>query len=849
MTTTTLTARSGSGQPSTPAEYQRSLDAFALLADRIEARRSELASVLRRIESYETIEDEFFKSIDALRNAHLEVAHYGRRLHRGASFLPLNLPLYSMILFGVLPSAVVDRIAVRAPARLAGVVGELARILDLAEAFPAVEVSSATREAFVRDTASKADLVIFTGKLANVQKLRPKLRKDALLLFSGRGVNPIVVGPDADIQEAVEKTALVKLFNSGQDCAAPDSILVHASQSQRFIEELQETLGQVVIGSYENPRVRVGQLLEVEQLGLAAKQLSAHRSNIVFGGTVDFLDAVVHPTIVFYPKFQKTNATELFSPVFFITEYETEEQLEAYFSTPQYRENAMYVSLFGSSKTVESQDHTIVLKDCVINDVERGNLEYGGRSVGASFLQFKKNVRAQPLLISREVSAHIEWQEKLRACDGLGEEVEDTPDGFRVHKVCGPLPGQHLVVLAIDGPAGAYATHRLLHELHCRKTRIELGELTIVTRTPAARPLDPQAVEQAATRFGAGADHCVRLRGSKQATEPTAFAPVTDEAEHQQLLKNLGVPNLVFDGNLSRDAPITVEAGDDSDPGTSNIAYEAILNATRYMQIVGGSARPAPNLRVRTVEALAPALHARERSALPVSVHHAASRTSSSISSLRPAVRRRSDQFSLPPEFEAEFAEQVRSTFGDDLRFAFVFGSFAKGFGRPGHDIDTFVCVNKARPTPRQRFKDWLRDVHDRFGCLVDERYPTEIVPLTRLEAIAANISSFSLSLDKVNDADCFDVVTWVQIISDKKLFVTGSAGELGKFERVFSDTPRGWKESALEHLAEAGRHLADKPPLYFINNVYRFDESSTAGELTNVHTRQDRTVELPVQG
>jgi acyl-CoA reductase-like NAD-dependent aldehyde dehydrogenase len=572
------------------------LSRFAALADRIDARRGELAAILQRIESHETIEDEFFKSTDALRNANIEAPYFGRQVGTAASFLPLNLPLYSLVIFGVIPSAVAERMAVRAPTHLGRILAELDVVLQLGELFPRVHVSEASREVFVRDHAAGADLVIFTGKLANVQKLRPQLRRDALLLFSGRGVNPIVVGPDADLELAIAKTAHVKLFNSGQDCAAPDCVLVHASRSREFVAGLREVLARVEIGSYDAPEVRVGPLVEYDQLGLAAKQLAANCDNIVYGGQVDFKRGVVHPTLIFYPGFQKTNATELFSPVFFVTEYESEAQLEGYFQTPQYRENAMYVSLFGSSQVVESQRHSIVLRNTIVNETERGNLEYGGRSLGASFVQFGKEMRPQPILISREVSAHLKWRDKLEPQQGRpGNVVEEVHGGVTLYRVRGPLPGRHLLVLAsTDGErSGIYACHRLLHELRSKKTRVDFGELTLVVPTSVGDVADEAAL---LAGLRDEADQVLVLRALPIPDAPFVVARDLSCEERESLAENVGVGRIVIDAALPNAEALVVQCGDDRDPSSSNVGYEVILNATRHLEIIGGAVRPAPSV-------------------------------------------------------------------------------------------------------------------------------------------------------------------------------------------------------------------------------------------------------------
>jgi len=752
---------------------QSQLERFARLATCIDENRDRLIAILQRSESHETIEDELFKSTDALRNAHIEAEYFDRKVGTAASFLPLNLPLYSLVIFGVIPSAVAGEMFVRAPARLASVLTELAAALDLATSFPEVRVSAADRDTFVRNHAATADLVIFTGKLANAQKLRPLLRRDVLFLFSGRGVNPIVVGPDADLATAIAKTAHVKLFNGGQDCAAPDCIFVHTSRSRAFVEGLRAQLAEVKIGDYTDPGVRIGPLVEIEQLSHAAKHLAEHRANIVHGGRVEFLDGIVHPSVVFYPRFERTNATELFSPLFFVTEYETEEQLESYFATTQYRQNAMYVSLFGSSRAVTEQCHSIVLKDAIVNESERGNLEYGGYSTGASFVQHGKDIKAKPILVSREVHAHLAWRDRL----AHGNIVTETVGTTTVHRAIGALPGPRLLVIgAAHGErSGPYACHRLLHELRSKRIRVDAGELVIAI---------PDAQGSALDALRAEADHVIVLRFS--GAKPLVFGDFAD-GDRAKLASMLGIDCLVMDPELSPGAPddIVAQCGDDHEPEVANTAFEVILNAARHLELVGGEARPAPVVR---------------RIAVP-----------------------EPSRLALPASFGDELGTALRACFGDTLVFGFVFGSFAKGWGRAGHDLDTFVCVTRRDAGAEAAYARWLRDAHARLGCVVDEAFPYEVVELGRLEELAR--SEIALDLAS-NSAALFDATTWIQILGDAKLFVHGSRDHLAHFEAAFRDRPQAWKDAALVRLP-ADTPLAVESPLYFLQHVFPFRRHS----------------------
>ena len=53
------------------------------------------------------------------------------------------------------------------------------------------------------------------------------------------GKSPVLVGQSADIANAAERIAVGKSANSGQLCVAPDTVWVHASQTEAFIAALQ----------------------------------------------------------------------------------------------------------------------------------------------------------------------------------------------------------------------------------------------------------------------------------------------------------------------------------------------------------------------------------------------------------------------------------------------------------------------------------------------------------------------------------------------------------------------------------------------------------------------------------
>ena len=228
------------------------------------------------------------------------------------------------------------------------------------------------------------------------------------------GINPLVVGRNADVDLAVKKTVDVKLFNNGQDCAGSDCIFVHNSLSNEFIQKIRESLSMVKVGNYFDRDVRVGSLIEADQIMTASQFIQKHREKIIYGGQVDFLRQIVMPTVIYYPNYGSTNHAELFSPVFLIVEYNTEEQIASYFESANYQQYAMYVSLFGECEYIENKCHSITIRNKIIHEVERGNKEFGGNSSGESFIKIGKYSKSQPILVSREISTSKRLQMSLK---------------------------------------------------------------------------------------------------------------------------------------------------------------------------------------------------------------------------------------------------------------------------------------------------------------------------------------------------------------------------------------------------------------------------------------------------
>lgn len=395
-------------------DFQFMQDNATAFAKHILDNKDAIHSILREYQSKEVIDDEIDRSINVLQNIHDVKSYFTGRVEKISVFIPLNLPLYSMVLFTIIPSYQSSKVIVRAPEKMTKVVFDIYKALSVEKFYKNISLYVGLRQNFIEQHCKTSNVVIFTGKYLNFIKVRESCSKDTLVLFNGVGHNPIVVTETADINLAVEKTLHVKLFNNGQDCAGPEMILVHSNVIDCFIRALVKKLDSIKIGfSYEGDDVRVGPLFEKSSLSHFSKiinDIMESGGEIIYGGEVDYKHNLIYPCVCKNILRNYVNYEELYSPIFIIAEYFNDDELDIYFNDAnnEYIKGQMYVSVFGYSQYIGTKLHgTIPLLNASIHDVEYGNEEYGGYGVEASAVSYENIIISKPLLIPREIYTYL----------------------------------------------------------------------------------------------------------------------------------------------------------------------------------------------------------------------------------------------------------------------------------------------------------------------------------------------------------------------------------------------------------------------------------------------------------
>lgn len=395
------------------------------LARVITDKSDSLKVILSDYQPHDVTNYEIERSIRTLVGMNAKDIHTHDHIDSMAVMLPSNLPLYSLVIFVIIPSFLCKHTYVRPNSILQkyDIISRLCDELELNTLFPGIEIINQDHDGFSR-YIKEARLVVFTGRPSNAEKFLSDMKEDSVLVVNGAGHNPLVITESANVDAAVEGALLVKGFNGGQDCAGPDAILVHQSIATEFISKFQEKFSRLQTGDFNNPNTIIGPIHRFTELQRFAEVFHTNRSDIISGGVIDFRTGMVFPTTIVRGVERHPNYKEIYGPVAFIHPYKTDEDLALYFEDleGQYQSNRMYTSVYGQSHYLEARDDVsdpgkpgnagIILRNQTIHDVEIGYLPYGGYSLGASAiikkLMGKKIERvAMPILLPEIIREYL----------------------------------------------------------------------------------------------------------------------------------------------------------------------------------------------------------------------------------------------------------------------------------------------------------------------------------------------------------------------------------------------------------------------------------------------------------
>ncbi|PKL13764.1 MAG: hypothetical protein CVV52_04640 [Spirochaetae bacterium HGW-Spirochaetae-8] len=370
----------------------------------VKTKKNQIFKILTQVETSDTARDEIRRFLDCLISIDKQFDYIEScKVYKISTYLPLNQPLYSLLLFVFIPSLMAKIVYFRPPVRLRNIDLEILNLFP--EVLKDIICCPISRKMFFDEYVFDSNVVIFTGEYINAMKLLLKISDNILFIFNGSALNPILVTQTADIKKAVDDSIQARLYNSGQDCMAPSAIFLHQDIVRSFIEEMIKKLIMAKAGR-KNLNCNIGKMLESKSMTETKKIFSKYEDRLIFGGNFNEIDKIINPTIFKFDKPQDLPQLVIYAPIFFIAEYSNINQVTEYLSTPKAQNLSGYISIYTKEKQIFDCifQKLIIIYNQNLFKWEDGNKEFGGRGEHCSFVSYNGVRISKPILISREIA-------------------------------------------------------------------------------------------------------------------------------------------------------------------------------------------------------------------------------------------------------------------------------------------------------------------------------------------------------------------------------------------------------------------------------------------------------------
>lgn len=300
-------------------------------------------------------------------------------------FGPWNFP-FTLVFQPLVPIIAAGNTALVKPNEMAPHVSAVTTKI-IRETFPEDEIA-----AFEGDVGLANDLltlpvdhIFFTGSPA-VGKvvMAAAARHLASVTLELGGKNPVIVGQDANLQDAAGKVAFLRNMNSGQVCLCPENIYVPQDMVAEFIAVAQATFQAMFYTEGELNIEAAGKIIDERNLERIRGYLDDARdkgANVVCGGEVIEASLSVHPTILTdVPEDARILSEETFGPILSIFPYKVvDEVYESLHKQP--KPLALYVfsenDEFVEDVLANTTSGGVTVNNCIMHVAEH-HLPFGG---------------------------------------------------------------------------------------------------------------------------------------------------------------------------------------------------------------------------------------------------------------------------------------------------------------------------------------------------------------------------------------------------------------------------------------------------------------------------------------
>ncbi len=174
-------------------------------------------------------------------------------------------------------------------------------------------------------TDKRVNYLSFIGSAKVGWKLRSKIAAGTRCALEHGGVAPVIVEPDADINDLIPALLKGGFYHAGQVCVSVQRVFIHHSIIEKTTSELVKLASKLVVGDPLSNKTEVGPLIMPQEVDRVDKWVIEARSlggKILCGGH-KINDSCYEPTVILNPPYEaKVSTEEIFGPVICIYSYD-----------------------------------------------------------------------------------------------------------------------------------------------------------------------------------------------------------------------------------------------------------------------------------------------------------------------------------------------------------------------------------------------------------------------------------------------------------------------------------------------------------------------------------------------
>ena len=178
-------------------------------------------------------------------------------------------------------------------------------------------------------TDSRINYFSFIGSSKVGWYLKSKLAPGTRCALEHGGSAPVIVEPDADINELLPSLLKGGFYHAGQVCVSVQRVFVHESICDEVANQLAQMASKLVVGNQMDEKTEVGPLIlprEVDRVEEWVKEALGKGAVLLTGGK-RISDTCYEPTILLNPpKDAKVSKLEIFGPVVCIYSYSNRDE-------------------------------------------------------------------------------------------------------------------------------------------------------------------------------------------------------------------------------------------------------------------------------------------------------------------------------------------------------------------------------------------------------------------------------------------------------------------------------------------------------------------------------------------